>query len=350
MDLNPDGSGQFSEVVLRPAVVVADASREPELPALHERAHELCFIARSVNFTVRLRTGVLLITGATASGKTDLAIRLARTFDAEIVSADSRQIYRGMPVGTAAPTAAQLASVPHHLIGFLDPAQRYSAARFSADAAACINAIHARGKRAIVAGGTGFYIRALTGGVDLAPQFDERLRERLAREARLHDSGFMYEWLTVRDPSRAATLHPADTYRVLRALEIALARRSPCMREKRHASLVSEGIPFLKVFLDVTPSSSIAVSSAGLTRCSNTACWKKRSGSVRAVAASAVGYPQALGYLHGWCTFEELRMLLVRATRRYAKRQMTWFRTEPDTLALLPTEVEQAAREKLRWV
>ncbi len=159
-----------------------------------------CALSRARSTSRPLRTGVLLITGATASGKTDLAIESARKFDAEIVGADSRQIYRGMPVGTAAPTAAQLASVPHHLIGFLDPAQRYSAARFSSEAVACINAIHARGKRAIVAGGTGFYIRALTGGVDLAPQFDERLRERLAREARLHDSGFMYEWLTLRDP------------------------------------------------------------------------------------------------------------------------------------------------------
>ncbi|MDQ2858169.1 MAG: tRNA (adenosine(37)-N6)-dimethylallyltransferase MiaA, partial [Candidatus Eremiobacteraeota bacterium] len=116
--------------------------------------------------------GVLVLCGPTAAGKTQLATDLARTYDAEIIGADSRQIYRGMPIGTASPSAAQLAAVPHHLIGFLNPNERYSAARFAADATACVHAIHARGKRAIVVGGTGFYIRALTGDVDLAPAYD----------------------------------------------------------------------------------------------------------------------------------------------------------------------------------
>src|SRR5436305_675418 len=118
-------------------------------------------------------SGVLVIAGPTASGKTELAIAIAQRYGAEIVSADSRQIYRDMPIGTAAPTPQQLAAVPHHLVGFLDPHERYSAAHFAADAASAIQDIHARGNRAIVAGGTGFYIRALTGAVDLAPQHDE---------------------------------------------------------------------------------------------------------------------------------------------------------------------------------
>ena len=128
--------------------------------------------------------GVLILAGSTASGKTQLALDLAREFDAEIVGADSRQIYRGMPIGTAAPTPAQLAEVPHHLVGFLAPEERYSAARYAGEALEAIREIRRRGKRAIVAGGTGFYIRALTGGVALAPQYDEQLRNRLAREAR----------------------------------------------------------------------------------------------------------------------------------------------------------------------
>src|SRR5579863_9471959 len=120
-------------------------------------------------------SGVLILSGPTASGKTDLAIELAQKFNAEIISADSRQIYRGMPIGTAAPSAEQLGAVPHHLVGFLDPHERYSAARFAHDAIAAILAIASRSKRAIVVGGTGFYVRALTGGVDLAPARDELL-------------------------------------------------------------------------------------------------------------------------------------------------------------------------------
>jgi tRNA dimethylallyltransferase len=298
-----------------------------------------------------VRAGVLVIAGPTASGKTDLAIDLACKFDAEIVSADSRQIYRDMPVGTAAPSSEQLAAVPHHLVGFLDPRERYSAARFSDDAIECIDEIQARGKRVIVAGGTGFYIRALTGAVDLAPQFDERIRERLAHEARLHDAQFLYDWLVLRDPRRAAVLYPEDTYRVLRALEVALAPPEARLRERPVRSLATERIPFFKVFLEVDPQEldrrierrTDAMLQNGLLE------EAERVGG-DAVAASAVGYPQALAYLRGWCTFGELRALLIRATRRYAKRQATWFRSEPQTNRLAPASVEQAAREKLGWV
>jgi tRNA dimethylallyltransferase len=298
-----------------------------------------------------VRTGVLVLAGPTASGKTELAIALAKRFDAEIVGADSRQIYRGMPIGTAAPAPEQLAAVPHHLVGFLDPRARYSAARFSGDATRAIEAIHARGKRAIVAGGTGFYIRALTGAVELAPQYDESVRERLAHEAKLHDPQFLHEWLTVRDPRRAAMLHAGDAYRVLRALEVALAPPDSRKRAEPLLSLASRGIPFLKVFLEIDlaeldrriDARTEAMLHSGLVE------EAERIGD-DAVAASAVGYPQALAYARGWCTHDELRTLLARATRRYARRQATWFRSEPQTRRVRADEVEHLARENLGWV
>jgi tRNA dimethylallyltransferase len=193
---------------------------------------------------------VLILAGATASGKTQLAIDLARQFDAEIVGADSRQIYRGMPIGTAAPSPEQLATVPHHLIGFLDPTERYSAARYASDALDAIDSIHERGKRAIVVGGTGFYIRALTGGIALAPQYDEAVRQRLAREAQLHEPAFLHAWLAQRDPARARALHASDTYRVLRALEVALADNQ-VVRQGPLRTLASDGLAVLLVFLDI---------------------------------------------------------------------------------------------------
>lgn len=316
---------------------------------LHRAVGQLSGPLRTAHGDVSAPKGVLVLAGPTASGKTDLAIALARRFGAEIVSADSRQIYRDMPIGTAAPTQEQLAAVPHHLIGFLDPRERYSAARFSSDAVAAIREIHARGKRAIVAGGTGFYIRALTGAVSLAPQYDEDVRARLAHEARLHDEQFLYDWLVLRDPRRAAVLHPGDAYRVLRALEVALAPQAT-LRETPLQSLVTENIPFIKAFLTLDGAEldrrierrTAAMIERGLLE-------EAENIGEDAVAANAVGYPQALAYLRGWCTREEMQRLLVRATRRYAKRQATWFRSEPDTRWLAPPGVEQAAREMLGW-
>lgn len=296
-------------------------------------------------------SGVLILAGPTASGKTDLAIALAHRFDAEIVGADSRQIYAGMPVGTAAPDDAQLASVPHHLIGFLDPHERYSAARFARDAVEAIREIQSRGHRVIVVGGTGFYIRALTGAVELAAAHDETLRERLAHEARIHDAEFLHEWLRVRDPRRAAMVQPRDTYRVLRALEVALAAEDRRERTEPLRSLPSLELPFLKIFLDVDSTRlqerierrTDAMLERGLVE------EAERIGA-GAVAASAVGYPQALAYLRGESTRDELRTTLIRATRRYAKRQQMWFRSEPDTTWAPPDAVERLAREKLGWL
>ena len=346
-------------------------------------------------------SGVLIVGGPTCSGKTGLALELAERFDAEIIGADSRQIYRGMPIGTAAPTAVQRSRVAHHLVEFLDPYERYSAARFTHDALAALADIHARGKRAIVTGGTGFYIRALCGDVALSPAFDAPLRARLAREAKLHPPEVLHAWLSVRAPLRAASLAPTDGYRIVRALEIALSesadddarwnrqesaqqnseQQGPIQQsavqqgaaEPNHArqghvqqshvqqsnlkynsdaqpSLRSVGLAFLKIVLTVRDdelSSRIedrvdAMLAAGLLA-------EAEAIGPDAVAADAVGYPQALAYLAGAATFGELRASLVRATRRYAKRQRTWFRSEPHTHWLPATDVVNAAREVFAW-
>ncbi|HYL26559.1 MAG TPA: tRNA (adenosine(37)-N6)-dimethylallyltransferase MiaA [Candidatus Nitrosotalea sp.] len=293
---------------------------------------------------------VLILAGPTASGKTPLAIELAREFGAEIVGADSRQIYRGMPIGTAAPAPEQLAQVPHHLIGFLDPSERYSAARYAQDALAALSDIRRRGRRAIVAGGTGFYIRALIGGVSLAPEYDGALRERLAREARVHPPEFLHGWLERRDPARARALGTNDAYRILRALEIALAAPAATRRDAPRPTLASEGFSSLLIFLDLPWSvvdERIERRAGKILDC-GLIDEAERIGD-QAVAASAVGYPQAAAYLRGWSTRAELHETLARATRRYARRQRAWFRSEPSTLWLAPEAVRGAVREKLGW-
>ncbi len=301
--------------------------------------------------------GVLIVAGATCAGKTALALDLAERFDAEIVGADSRQIYRGMPIGTAAPHAAELARVAHHLVGFLDPHERYSAARYAADALAAIAAIHARGKRALVVGGTGFYVRALAGDVALSGAYDDVLRRRLASEARVHPPEVLHAWLAVRDPARARDIQAGDRYRVARALEVALATRasggvplSSAGAAPTSPSLRAVGLPYLKVVLDVPlaeldariEARTDAMLAGGLL------AEAERIGPA-AVAADAVGYPQAFAYLAGLTTRAELRALLARATRRYARRQLTWFRSEPDVRFAAPGDVAELARRILGW-
>ena len=279
-----------------------------------------------------MTSGVLILAGPTASGKTDLAIALAKEAGAEIVSADSRQIYRGMPIGTAAPSPGQLREVPHHLVEFLDPRQRYSAAEFVHDALATIGEIHARGKRAIVAGGTGFYIRALAGDVTLAGARDDVLRARLAHEARIHPPDVMHAWLAALAPQRASRLQVSDRYRVARALEIALMQRVEAQTSTdERESLRSRAIPYAKVYLDVPFAELERRIAVRVDRMLAEGLLEEaeRIGAA-AVAADAVGYPQALAYLRGYSTLPELRAQLVRATRRYARRQETWFRSEPD--------------------
>jgi tRNA dimethylallyltransferase len=284
-----------------------------------------------------MATGVLILTGQTAAGKTSLAMQLAERFDAEIVGADSRQIYRGMPIGTAAPGPGERARVPHHLVGFLDPAERYSAARFVDDALAAIGAIHARGRRALVVGGTGFYLRALAGDVALSPVHDDALRARLVREARVHDPEVLHDWLAALAPQRAHVLAAGDRYRVARGLEIALAERgrSDAARGGDRApdaprSLRERGIAVRKAYLEVDDA-TLQERIAARVDAMLAAGFLDEAERVGpdAVAADAVGYREGLAYLAGWSSAEELRTALIRTTRRYAKRQATWFRREP---------------------
>ncbi len=299
---------------------------------------------------------MLLLAGATCAGKTAAALELAQRFDAEIVGADSRQIYRDMPIGTAAPAAAELRRVRHHLIGFLDPHERYSAARYVRDALAAIEDIHARGRYAIVAGGTGFYLRALAGDVALSAAFDPSLRTRLAREVRLHPPEVLHAWLVARAPARARAISPRDPYRITRALEIALATEPGAPRndlpsnDGPQASLRAASVAFRKVALDVAPEILAqrierrvdAMLAAGFV------AEAERIGA-EATAADAVGYFEALAYLAGAVTAPELRSLLIRSTKRYAKRQRTWLRSERGVSYVEASALDAFVTAALGW-
>ncbi|MBM4380589.1 MAG: tRNA (adenosine(37)-N6)-dimethylallyltransferase MiaA, partial [Deltaproteobacteria bacterium] len=176
---------------------------------------------------------LVVIAGPTASGKTALAVRVALALGAEIISADSQQVYRRFDVGTAKPSAAELASVPHHLLSFVDPHDAYSAARFQADADRAVSDIRARGKRVVVVGGTGLYLRVLLRGVMEAPSANPAFRAALEARAARGGREALHRELAQVDPEAASVIQPTDLVRITRALEIHAATGRPASALRR---------------------------------------------------------------------------------------------------------------------
>jgi tRNA dimethylallyltransferase len=272
--------------------------------------------------------------GPTASGKSALAAALAGRFPVEIVSVDSAQIYRGMDIGTAKPSAAERRAVPHHLIDIIDPTESYSAARFRLDAIRLIRDISARGRTPLLVGGTMLYFRALREGLSELPDSDERIRAEIDAEAAERGWPAMHAKLAEVDPQTAARLKPNDAQRIQRALEIYRASGKPMSRQlgrKKAAAL-----PFRLIGLALAPSDRSALHrrieerfDAMLERglVEELRSLKKRY-ALRATLPSmrCVGYRQAWQFLDGNIGKEELRDRGIFATRQLAKRQLTWLR------------------------
>lgn len=279
----------------------------------------------------------ILLMGPTASGKTGLAIELARTLDAEIVSVDSALVYRQMDIGTAKPSPAVRAEVPHHLVDLLDPGEAYSAGRFLRDALAAMEAVHARGRIPILAGGTMLYFRALQRGLAELPEADQALRAAL--DARATDRGWpaLHAELARVDPAAAASIRPGDRQRIQRALEVWHLTGSPLSQLQSAGAAAPEGWNFLKLALAPASREDLhgaieqrfhQMMAAGFL--AEVARLHDR-GDLHAglPALRAVGYRQLWAYLEGECSLDEAVRRGVAATRRLAKRQMTWLRAEP---------------------
>ena len=274
---------------------------------------------------------IACVVGPTACGKTTLGILLAQRFGGEIVSADSMQIYRGMAIGTAAPTAEEMALAPHHMVGVADPQETYSAARFVEDASACVDDILARGKLPIVVGGTGLYLDALVAGRSFAAGGSEtrsrqRLNERLAREG----IEPLYRELSIIDPTAAARLHLRDEKRILRALEIyyetgqtitehdAQSKLLPPRYDAVYIGLTFEDRADLRALIDARVD---AMLSQGLVE--EVRALLSAGVSPSSTALQAIGYKELLGALRGEKSLtEEIKL----RSRQYAKRQLTWLR------------------------
>jgi tRNA dimethylallyltransferase len=281
---------------------------------------------------------ILIICGPTASGKSDLALRLAHVLDAEIVNADSMQIYRGLDIGTAKPTPEQRSEIRHHLIDVAAPDQQFSAADFSAAADAAIRDIGSRGKRVIVAGGTGLYIRALVKGLVDSPSGAGELRRTLQDQARLVGNEGMLEQLRQVDPELAAGLHPNNLVRIVRALEVYHLTGIPLSRYQREHAFATRRYDTLQIGISVgrellyrrIDERVERMLAAGLLREVSDLLTAGYGRDLKAMRS--IGYKEAAAHLCGELSVEECASLIKRDTRHYAKRQLTWFKADPDIL------------------
>jgi tRNA dimethylallyltransferase len=276
--------------------------------------------------------------GPTASGKSALALALATRFDAEIVSADSRQVYRGLDVGTAKPTAAERRQVPHHCIDVADPHETYDAARFRAAAAAAIADIHARGRTALVVGGTGLYLRALLRGLCPAPAAVPALRAVLRAMIARRGTDVAHRALAAVDPAAAARIGARDAVRIVRALEVGLATGVPLSRWQATHRFAERPYRTLVVGLARAPEELAARIAARADAMLAAGFLDEVRALVGHGIASdapawrAVGYAEMRAWAEGRSDRERALAATIAATRRFAKRQRTWFRREPDVV------------------
>lgn len=284
---------------------------------------------------------LLVIAGPTASGKSSFALELAERLNAEIVSADSQQVYRHFDIGTAKPSPEELARVAHHLISVVDPLEPFSAGRYQTLADAAIEDIHARGKRAIVVGGTGLYLRVLLHGVVEAPPRDEQLRARLENEAAAHGRPALHARLMELDPQTARAISPNDLVRIIRALEIhALTGETASAHRARHR-FEQDRHPFDLYVLNPPRDALYAAINARMRAMFDRGLLEEvRSlvarGYRHAAPMQSVGYAEALAVVEGRMTTADAVEKAAQATRNYAKRQLTWFRKEPGARFIPP--------------
>ena len=287
---------------------------------------------------------IVCVAGPTASGKTRLAVELAKRLDAEVVSCDSMQVYRSMDIGTAKPTKAEMQGVPHHMIDVADPAEDFSVGRYTEMAGACIQDILSRGKAVIVAGGTGLYMDSLIAGRSFAPVPATGKREALERRAEEEGVEALHRELAAVDPETAARLPLADRRRIIRALEV-YAETGRTITEHNEQT---RKIPprYHPVWLGMT----FACRADLYERIDRRVDEMLRQGLVdevssllrrgvpeTATAMQAIGYKEMTGALRGETSVEAAAELIRKRSRNYAKRQLTWFRRSPEMFWLEQT-------------
>ncbi len=277
---------------------------------------------------------LVVICGPTASGKTALALELGARFDLEVISADSRQVYRGMDIGTAKPSPEELSLLPHHLIDVVNPDDEFTAADFVEQGRSIVGAILQRQRLPLVVGGTGLYIRALTDGLVSAPGGDASIRQALHRLELEKGEGALYRLLQERDPVMAEQIHSRNIVRVVRALEVLE------LTGRRLSDLQAEhgfgDRPFVTLKIGLLPEReelfrridqrAKRMLESGLIE--ETRQLLAKGYSPRLKAMQTIGYRESIQHLRGEISRDEALFMIQRSTRQYAKRQITWFRKD----------------------
>lgn len=301
---------------------------------------------------------LLVVVGPTAIGKTELSLRIARQFNCEIVSVDSVQVHRYMDIGSAKASLQERREVPHHLIDIIDPDQNYDAARFAEDALAAITDIRSRGRIPLLTGGTGLYLRALFQGIFPGAPVDDGIRADLRRRLQNEGCSKLHEELLSVDSISANKIHANDTQRVLRALEIYYSSGVPWSEHLQGHRQHNKGTRFANS-LQI----GLTCDRHTLYERINLRCKMMLDGGLEGEVSNllergyhrnlksfgAIGYRHMAAYLAGEYSWPEMAELLARDTRRYAKRQYTWFRTIEDLIWREVKDAETIIKEVNNW-
>lgn len=306
---------------------------------------------------------VVAVVGPTATGKTALGIGIAKRFDGEIISCDSMQIYRGLPIGTAQPTPEELSQVPHHLISFLDVREPFSVSDYVNLAGETIRSLYAERKLPVLVGGTGLYARSLLRGFTFEENCrNEELRRELMSRGEREGSEILYQELERLDPAAAREIHPNNIKRVIRALEYcklagepfsAQAERSRCAESPYRPLMLCLSFRDREKLYHRIDSRVDKMLEAGLLEEAKSFYQLCESCGTPPTAAQAIGYKELFPYFEGKLSLEEAVENIKRESRRYAKRQITWFHREPDARFLYVDDQdsqEQLLRESIRMI
>lgn len=278
---------------------------------------------------------LIVVLGPTASGKTALALAIARRFHGEIVNCDSVAMYRDFEIGTAKPTAAERAEVPHHLLDFVDPKTNVTAGDYARQARQALAEINGRGRLPIISGGTGLYLRALLEGIFSGPQRSEELRDDLRRRAEKSGPERLHRILRRLDPSAANRIHANDLPKVIRAIEVCVSARRPMTEILQHGREPLRGFRILRLGLNPEREALYARINQRAAKMfddgliAETEQLRKKYGD-EARPLTSLGYRQVMQFLRGEIDRKYALEAAQQAHRYYAKRQMTWFRREPD--------------------
>lgn len=283
---------------------------------------------------------ILVVTGPTATGKTALSVELAKKLGGEIVSADSMQIYRGMDIGTAKVTKAEMQNIPHHMIDIADPSEDYSVSRYVEEADAAVRGILSRGRLPIVAGGTNLYIDSLIAGLDFAEKAeDAALRESLNKQYDDIGGEAMLEHLRGFDPERAAKLHPADKRRIVRAVEIYILTGETITRHDEETKKRPKRYDAVKIALTFADRAVLYDRiNARVDKMVSDGLFNEVKGlldsglSPACTSMQAIGYKEPAAYFRGEMSKDAAIELIKLSSRRYAKRQLTWLRRDTTVL------------------